>query len=69
MSHLIARVALWLMERAEGMTRERCRAHGGIWPDGRIRTCEKRRWHWDSHRYDFDPHAYGVGRSRPEEES
>ncbi len=56
---LIARLGCWLLERAEGMSGERCRAYGGILPSGRIRTCEKNRWHWDSHRFAIDPHAYG----------
>jgi hypothetical protein len=64
-SALVARLGLWLLERAEGLTKERCRAYGGILPGGQIRTCEKRRWHWDSHRFDVDPHAYGANRPVP----
>ena len=31
----------------------RCNAYGGTMDDGRVRTCDKDRWHTDSHTYEF----------------
>jgi hypothetical protein len=37
----------------EGEPGGRCNAYGGTMPDGRVRTCDKSRWHSDSHTYEF----------------
>lgn len=54
MSRIVSNVLLWLLERAEVATGEPCAAYGGISADKtRVRLCEKRRWHSDSHAYEW----------------
>lgn len=51
---LVGRLFLWLLDQAYLHTTEPCRAYGGTMLDGRVRMCDKTRWHWDSHTYAFE---------------
>lgn len=54
MKRLISNVLLRLLEYAEIHTGQRCDAYGGISANGsRVRTCDRPRWHWDSHAYEW----------------
>lgn len=44
-------IIMWVEGRLTG---ERCRAYGGTMTDGRVRTCDKTRGHFDSHTYEFE---------------
>lgn len=46
---------------------ELCRTYGGTMPDGRVRICDKRRGHIDSHTYEFEDvlmARYGIRERR-----
>jgi hypothetical protein len=43
----------WSERIAPGPRPGLCWAWGGTMPDGRVRLCFKRRWHYDSHLYDL----------------
>lgn len=45
------RLATWRYGRQIG---ELCRAYGGTMPGGRVRICDKKRGHLDSHTYEFE---------------
>jgi len=40
----------WQVGRRDGQL---CMAYGGTMPSRRVRVCDKRRGHWDSHTYEF----------------
>lgn len=40
----------WLAGRRDGVL---CTAYGGTMTGGRVRVCDKRRGHFDSHTYEF----------------
>ena len=44
-----------------------CMAYGGTMPDGRVRVCDKRRGHFDSHTYEFTDTLEGAASGRREE--
>ena len=51
---MLTRLRWWLVEWGlRGIVAGRCNAFGGVMPDGRVRTCDKPRWHTDSHTYEF----------------
>lgn len=45
------RLQTWRYGRRYG---ELCRTYGGTMTNGRVRICEKRRGHMDSHAYEFE---------------
>lgn len=54
--------ALWWLDRVSALTYESCNAYGGAMTHrmrygdleaDRVRLCKKRRWHTDSHAYEW----------------
>lgn len=50
---LLNLILFWALEKAEFHTRELCWKYGGTRADGKVRVCEKSRWHTDSHAFNW----------------
>lgn len=57
-SRLVTTLATLMLDAVDAIHKEPCRAYGGHTISGnadRVRLCNKRRWHTDSHAYEWGP--------------